>query len=139
MTWRLDTSQLPRAASCLCSLPAPLTHPRPSVSRRLLVLILTCRSRGSIRDHQIPLVGTVRSGYIKEIRRDQPLERVRLWLKSSETGGGPHWKNKGKIAIYKTFIFHKEVALNTFKLPAAPDICRTKEELEMYFPSGVIN
>jgi len=49
----------------------------------------------------MPLVGTVRSGYIKEIRRDQPLERDKLWLTSSETGGGPHWKNKGEITSIK--------------------------------------
>lgn len=101
--------------------PASSAHTSPSsVSLCLLVLICTWCCRGSIRDHQIPLVGTVRSGYIKEIRRDQPLERDRLWLTSSETGVGPHWKNKGEITIHKTFIFHRGVSLNSFKLPPSP-------------------
>lgn len=89
----------------------------------LLVLTCTCCCRGFIHDHQILLVGTVRSGYIKEIRRDQPLERDRLWLTSSETGGGPLGKNKGEITIYKTFIFHfifRRDSSNSFKLPPSP-------------------
>lgn len=118
--WRLDTSQ-PCKRSLVCAACQFCSHiPRSSRLSPplpcLLVLICTCCCRGSIRDHQILLVGTVRSGYIKEIRRDQPLERDRLWLTSSETGGGPHWKNKGEITIYKTFIFHRRVSLNSFKL-----------------------
>ena len=71
--------------------------PSPS-SPCLLVLICTCRCPGSIRDHQILLVGTVRSGYIKEIRGDQTLERDRLqlpiirnrWRSSLEEQRGDH-------------------------------------------------
>lgn len=94
-------------ASALRARRLPLAFACPShlSAHALLVLIWTCCCRGSIHDLRILLVGTVRSGYIKEIRRDQPHERDRLWLTSSETGGGPHWKNKG-IAIYKTFRFH---------------------------------
>lgn len=40
-----------------------------------------------------------------------------LWLTSSETGGGPHQENKGEIAIYKTFIFHRRVSLNSHTQP----------------------
>lgn len=76
-------------ASCAHTSQSSISPPR------LLVLICTCCCWGSIRNFSILLVGTVRSGYIKEIRRDQFHERDGLWLTSSETGGGPHRKNKG--------------------------------------------
>lgn len=94
LTWVNSVSPSPLSTLSLSVCPSPTL----SVLVHLWtvpVVICTCCCRRPSREHRILPFGTVRSGYIKEIRTDQALEGDMLQLSSSETGVGLRSKNKG--------------------------------------------